>query len=88
MDDIHWGGDKAAEAQAGCKVGTVAHRTILCPATEAEGAAGKKRLEELRKEVRERPWDPLFWRGIPAVPLGGDPPHSRNTFGRWGETWT
>ena len=79
VEDIDWGSDLAAEAQAGCKASTVAHRTIQCPSIEAGTATGRRRLDELRKKIKERPWDPLFWRGIPALPLWGAPPHSRST---------
>ena len=72
-EDISWGENKEAEVQAGCKVGTVAHRLLHCPSKPVQEGREKAR-DRVRKDLKERPWDPLYWRGVLAVPQGAGPP--------------
>ena len=82
QEDINWGENKEAEAQAGCKVGTVAHRLLHCRATNIQEGKEKAR-DRVREDLKRRPWDPLYWRGVPAVPQGAGPPQFEEH--GWGE---
>ena len=58
------------KANAGCRVGTVAHRGV----ERAPDNKKEKAHEALKEEVRGRPWDSLYWRGVPAMPRTVKPP--------------
>ena len=69
LGHIDWGEDRMAEAQAGCKVGTVVHRLVLCARNkEVHGKAAQETIKKMRNWFSENPWDPLWWRGVPAAP--------------------
>ena len=69
LKHIDWGEDLQAEGGAGCRVGTLMHRLVLCARNlEAHGGEALKTIEKLRKWFYECPWDPLWWRGVPATP--------------------
>ena len=69
LKHIDWGEDIQAEGGAGCRVGTLMHRLVLCARNlEAHGGEALKTIEKLRKWFNECPWDPLWWRGVPAAP--------------------
>ena len=66
---IDWGSDAAGEAAAGCRVGTVVHRLIQCARNKtAHGRAAVAKIGKLKEEFKRNPWDPLWWRGVPAMP--------------------
>jgi ribonuclease HI len=69
-EHIDWGGNKEAELQAGCKVGTIIHRLALCDSLQEEhgGEAARKAVREIRDGYFACPWDPLWWVGVAAVP--------------------
>ena len=67
---MEWGWGTEAEFQAGCKVGTVIHRLVLCERNkDAHGGEGQKKIQELRDWYSESPWDPLWWCGVAAMPI-------------------
>ena len=69
LSHIDWGLDKQGESEAGCKVGSLVHKVVLCARNqEVHGQAALKTINKLRDWFNENPWDPLWWRGVPAVP--------------------
>ena len=69
-EHIDWGGNKEAELQAGCRVGTVIHRLTLCDRhKEGHGDEAKKMIQGIRDCYCECPWDPLWWCGVAAMPI-------------------
>ena len=87
QEDISWGENKEAEAQAGCKVGSVAHRLLQCPAASAVSKERERARDRVKEDMEGRPWDPLYWRGVPAVPQGeGPPPFEEHVWRQGAET--
>ena len=69
-EHIDWGGNKEAELEAGCRVGTILHRLILCDRhKEGHGEVATRAIEEIRSWYRACPWDPLWWCGVAAMPF-------------------